>query len=204
MRTVIRFVAVGIVLPVAVAAWSLRPTKDSAALKIRPNVLVTGTPSPAQLEMARWAVARFEAALLVPPTVEIEFHGGGSGCAGHIGFARRGQVDVCSVLVNAMSRRVLLHELSHVWLDQNTSIAARARFLRSRGLRSWNGSDVEWRSRGFEQGAEVLAWALGERILDAQIPNNDPTDLSQAYELLTGRPLSQVVEGGAGWPVGTR
>lgn len=198
MRTVIKFAAAGMVLPIAITGWSLRPTSGSVAVTIRPNVLVTGTASPAQLGTAAWAVGRFETARLKPPTVEIEFHADATGCGGHLGFARLDRVDVCSVLVNAMSRRALLHELGHVWLEQNTTTATRARFLRSRRLRSWNGSDVEWRSRGFEQGAEIIAWALGERILTAQIPNNEPAEMGDAFELLTGRSLPRAAERNAG------
>jgi hypothetical protein len=31
-----------------------------------------------------------------------------------------------------------------------------------------------------------MAWALGTRILTAQIPGNDPGQLAAAFELLTG------------------
>ncbi len=31
-----------------------------------------------------------------------------------------------------------------------------------------------------------MAWALGNRILTAQIPDNDPARLAAGFELLTG------------------
>ena len=31
-----------------------------------------------------------------------------------------------------------------------------------------------------------MAWALGDRILSAQIPDNEPAQLAAAFELLTG------------------
>ena len=34
-----------------------------------------------------------------------------------------------------------------------------------------------------------MAWALGTRILTAQIPDNDPGSIAVAYEMLTGTPL---------------
>ena len=151
-------------------------------------MLVSGG-TPEQIEMARWAVGRFEVAGLQPPAVEIEFHATPSGCAGHLGFARSGQVDVCTTLVNAMARRTLLHEMSHVWLDENVDGATQARFLALRDLPSWNASSDPWRRRGCEQGAEIVSWALGERILTPQIPDNDVEGLAEAFELLTGRPL---------------
>ena len=45
---------------------------------------------------------------------------------------------------------------------------------------------LDWDDRGYEQGAEIMAWALGDRILTAQIPDNDPAQLGAAFELLTG------------------
>ena len=144
---------------------------------------------PAQRELARWAVARFESAGLDAPTVEIRFHGSPSGCGGHLGYAKAGRVDVCTVLVNEMARRNLLHEMGHVWIDQNVSQAIRERFLDLRGLQAWNASTDPWAERGFEQGAEIMAWGLGNRILFPQIPDNDPGSISNGYKLLTGTPL---------------
>ena len=36
-----------------------------------------------------------------------------------------------------------------------------------------------------------MSWALGERILTAQIPHNDPEQLAPAFELLTGVELPE-------------
>jgi len=90
------------------------------------------------------------------------------------------------VLVNEMSRRNLLHEMGHIWIDQNVSRVERDRFLEFRGLRTWNAPKADWGYRGYEQGAEILAWALGDRTLTAQIPDNDPIQLAAGFELLTG------------------
>jgi hypothetical protein len=151
---------------------------------IRPNVEVTGATE--QLAMARWAVERFEIAGLEPPVVEIAFHRGLSGCGGHLGLARQGEVDVCTTLVDPIARRALLHEMGHIWLDQNLSDPERERFLEVRGLHAWNDSSDTWALRGYEQGAEIMAWALGERILTPQIPDNEPIQLARGFELLTG------------------
>lgn len=185
MRTIIRLGTLGLLIVVALGAWWLRSARAKDAVAIRPNVEVLGATS-GQLEMARWAVGRFEAAGLEPPAVEIEFHGAQSGCGGHLGFARRGAVDVCNTLVNAMARRTLLHEMSHTWLDENLDDATEARFLALRGLPSWNASSDPWRFRGYEQGAEIISWSIGERILMPQIPDNDPSALAAAFEILTG------------------
>jgi hypothetical protein len=55
-----------------------------------------------------------------------------------------------------------------------------------RGLRSWNASADPWRMRGYEQGAEVLAWGLGERIITPSIPENDYQQLCASFTFLTG------------------
>lgn len=188
MRTIGRFGALGLVVATFIGAWWLRATGATAAVSIRPKVEVVGA-TREQVEMVRWAVGRFEAAGLEPPAVQIEFHGARSGCGGHLGFARRGTVDVCNTLVNAMARRALLHEMSHVWLDQNVDDVTEEGFLALRGLPSWNALDDPWRLRGYEQGAEIVSWVLGERILTPQIPDNDPRSVAEAYEFLIGIPL---------------
>ena len=62
----------------------------------------------------------------------------------------------------------------------------RERFLELRGLREWNASTDPWQERGYEQGAEIISWAIGDRILGAQIPSNDPVQIGAAFEVLTG------------------
>jgi hypothetical protein len=167
-----------------IGAWSLA-ARQVSGLEVRPGVVVFAQ-DPAQRRLAEWAVARFERAGLGPPTVEIHFHGSSSGCGGHLGYAQIGRVDVCTMLVNEMARRNLLHEMGHIWIDQNVSRTVRERFLELRHLSTWNASTVGWDERGYEQGAEIIAWALGTRILTAQIPDNDPVRLGAAFELLTG------------------
>jgi hypothetical protein len=154
-------------------------------IAIRPTIEVTGS-TPEQLALARWAVGRFETAGLEPPAVEVAFHGDPSACGGHMGWARAGSVEVCTVLANEMSRRNLLHEMSHVWLDQNVGSITRDRFLDERGLPSWNSSHDPWELRGFEQAAEIMAWALGNRILAPQIPEAEPSALGGGFKTLAG------------------
>ena len=188
MRAIVRLGAVPLVLTALLGVWWAMSAGSADGSAVRTNMLVSGG-TPDQVEMARWAVERFEAAGLQPPSVEIEFHSAPSGCAGHLGFARSDQVDVCTTLVNAMARRTLLHEMSHVWLDQHVDDMTEARFMTTRHLPSWNGSDDPWRLRGCEQGAEIVSWALGERMLTPQIPDNDVEQLAEGFELLTGRAL---------------
>jgi hypothetical protein len=168
--------------------WSL-VAREAAGVEIGSGVVVFSD-NPAQQELARWAVARFERAGLEPPSVQIRFHADRAGCGGHLGYAWDGRVDVCTVLVNEMARRNLLHEMAHIWIDQNVPDTRREQFLLLRGLSSWNSSTDPWQERGYEQAAETMAWALGDRILSAQIPDNEGAQLAAAFELLTGAQLS--------------
>jgi post-segregation antitoxin (ccd killing protein) len=190
MRTVARFGAYTLSIALVVVGGWLSSAGSSAVL-VRSQVEVTKA-TPQQLDLIRWAVGRFEAAGLEPPAVEIEFHDDPNGCGGHLGYAKAGHVDVCTALVNAATRRAPLHEMSHAWLEQNARPSTVARFLDLRGLTSWNSSRDPWPLRGCEQAAEIISWALGERILTAQIPDNDPRHMDDAYRLLTGGRLPQL------------
>lgn len=148
-----------------------------------PASVAGGTPE--QVRMARWAVERFETAGLTLPPIQIRFHADLEGCGGHLGYYRRGVVDVCGVSANLMARRNLLHEMSHAWAEANVIGERRARFLELRGLETWNGYDVPWRERGFEHAAEILAWHLGDRILTPTVPDNEPEQLEAAVDVLT-------------------
>lgn len=186
MRTITRLGAAILGLAAGVSTWHLSlPEAGATPVQVRPEVRVYAAAAE-QIDLSRWAVRRFEAAGLEAPAVEIHFHGDADGCGGHLGYAKGGRVDVCTTLVNAMTRRNLLHEMGHIWLDQNVTESTRARFLQLQGLVSWNTGSVPWRERGYEQGAEIIAWALGERILTPSIPDVEPERLEAAFELLTG------------------
>src|SRR5262245_12401003 len=139
MRTRLRFRALGLVIAAVVGTVWLRPGGTPDDVTIRPGVGIGGA-TPQQLALARWAVGRFEALGLRPPAVDIRFHGDESGCDGLLGHARHGAVDVCTTLANTSTRWMLLHEIGHIWLDQNVDAAGRTRFLELRGLPSWNAS----------------------------------------------------------------
>jgi len=188
MRTVTRIGAIVMLIAAGFGVGGLRSIDAGAAVAIRSDVSVLGG-GPEQVQMVRWAVGRFETAGLEAPPMEIRFHGDAAGCGGHLGYARSGRVDVCTTLVNVMARRNLLHEMSHVWLDENVDSSVKEAFLAMRDLTSWNDSNDPWGRRGYEQAAEIIAWCLGERILTPSIPDNDPEQMAVGYELLTGRSL---------------
>jgi len=170
-------------LAFAMSAAVDRPSSKPVA--VRPSVNVYEADRE-QVRLVRWAAGRFEDVGLDLPDIEIHFHADAAGCGGHLGYARDGRVDVCTILENEMARRNLLHEMGHIWIDQNVSRAERARFLELRGLRTWNASTADWGYRGYEQGAEIISWALGNRILTAQIPKNGAARLATGFDVLTG------------------
>jgi len=183
MRTLIRIgITVSVVAGVAFVAL---PRDADASVEVWPGVRIYG-PTAEQIDLGRWAARRFESGGLRTPDVEIHFHERASACRGNFGRARLGRIDVCAP--DAMTQRVLLHEMSHVWLDQNVNDSVRERFLVLRGLGSWNSASDPWELRGHEQGAEILSWSLSACALTPLIPDSDPERLTAAFELLTGAP----------------
>src|SRR3990172_4300735 len=183
MHTVSRL-GIGIAL-LAGVVFGQHVGRADRSIEVGPPVRFYGATAE-QVDLGRWAVRRFESAGPEAPPVEIHFHGDAEGCGGHLGYAKAGKVDVCTTLVNAMARRNLLHEMSHIWLDVNTDASVREMFLEFRGLRAWNASADPWQERGYEQGAEIISWAIGERVLTAQISDNHPAALEAGFEILTG------------------
>ena len=148
--------------------------------------------SPAQHAMTLEAAGRFREAGLGEPTVMIRFHDDRDACDGRTGLHVDGVVDLCGIHTNDLSRRTVLHEMAHAWLDANLSAGLEERFLRLRQLETWNDHDAGWEERGSEQAAEVVEWALagqGTGMDLPSIPDNEPGQLVVAYQLLTGRPL---------------
>jgi hypothetical protein len=153
--------------------------------------------SPEQRRMVTWAVERFAAAGLTLPPLEIRFHAAKDGCGGRLGLYDDGVVDVCRRHADFWAARVLLHELAHGWLDANATEATRDGFLELRGLATWNDRAVDWEARGYEQGAEIIAWAIGDQsggIYAPSIPDNEPRRLAIAFRALTGAELPTVDE----------
>ena len=172
----------------AVAAMSLGGGQADSGIPI-----IGGTP--AQRAMARWAIARVAAEGLSLPPLEIRFVAGESVCRGRLGFYADGLVSICGTRATRMTRRTLLHEIAHGWAESNLSHDEQVRFLEFRGLRTWNDDAVAWEERGFEQAAEVMSWALcdqGTGYLRPFIPDNSVSQLTGAYELLTGKPLPEL------------
>ena len=148
--------------------------------------------SPAQRAMTLETSDRFRETGLGEPTVRIRFHDAREACDGRTGRALNGTVDLCGIHTNELSRRTVLHEMAHAWIDAHVSVGLEERFLRLRQLETWNDHDAEWEQRGSEHAAEIVEWALAGQGLGTElpsIPDNDPPQLAEAYQLLTGGPL---------------
>ena len=159
--------------------------------------------SPAQHELVRWALERFQTARLVSPRVATIAFPPTKLCSGsqdgafalvHPTAARvdicLGEDNVCSdstcATVNPYAQRSLLHELGHVWEHQNVDDDTRRTFLDNRGLLAWADSEAPWNERGNEQAAEAIAWGLMDHPITTMIPTALPEELSAGFHLLTG------------------
>ena len=183
-KTATRLLSLAITAGV-LAAPGFHPDPEPASLTVVPGISVVAAQHE-HVQLVRWAAKRFETAGLDAPAVEVHFHPDTSNCYGHLGSELAGRVDVCLVLLNETMRETLLHEMGHAWIDQNVTESVRERFLEVRQLHAWSELDVEWDDRGYEHGAEIIAWGLGNRYLAPTIPDRDPSRLGSAWEVLTG------------------
>jgi hypothetical protein len=182
-------------IAIAVSVGAIASVPDAVALTQggdpvpgTPQVVVVDAP-PAARELAAWAVGRFEAAGLELPPTEVHFHGDTDGCRGFLGYAQGGRIDLCVRLaMEAGPQRLVLHELAHAWEGVTLDDACRDRFLALRGLDAWAGTDAEWKQRGIEQLAEIVAWGLADGAMGPMIDGDrDPEALIEAYDLVRQR-----------------
>lgn len=145
-------------------------------------------PNPQREEMLDWALKQYRAAGLDMPSVDVYFHGDSSGCGGYLGHTQNGRVDLCVRLaMERQPQRIVLHELAHAWAEVQLDEETRARFMRLRNLPGWNVTSDDWKVRGTEQAAEIIAWGLGEGTTSPMITGDiDPAALADGFLLLTG------------------
>jgi hypothetical protein len=170
------------------AGGGIHTDPRTAPVVVGQGIRVFGA-DPEHERLVRWAFGRYKHAGIDAPAVDVHFHADTSGCYGHLGAELGGRVDVCVVIVSEIARDVLLHEMGHAWIDENVSAPVRERFLEMRGLRAWNDQSVIWDARGFEHGAEIIAWGVGTRYIAPSIPDRDPERLAAGWELLTSAAL---------------
>ncbi len=122
------------------------------------------------------------------PAVEIHLHDDVSGCRGEPGFYAGGRIDLCPGLrLTLIARHNMLHELAHAWSVYGVSGPTREWFMAERGLTSWAEGSAGWALRGFEQVAEIVAWGIGDGVIQPRIADNGAETMTRMFELLTGR-----------------
>jgi hypothetical protein len=144
------------------------------------------------LALTEWALTRFDQAGLRLPPVILRFHDGKTPCQGQNGYFRPDsphRVDICGFNWDRFlvtPRKVILHELGHVWAHENLDAETRQDFIDMRDLEVWQDRQVPWAEQGQEHAAEILAWGLmDEEISMTSIGESDPAQLVVAYQILT-------------------
>jgi len=182
-------IAIVVIAPLLLASGS---TAEGANVRLIGSDVLVHDATPEQADLIEWAVTRYQRAGLSVPPLAVYFHATAGACRQEsvLGFYEGGRIDLCAgVLVNAMSRHLTLHEMAHAWTEGNDSPAMIDRFLRFRGLASWNDVDAPWNERGWEQAAEFVAYGVGERIVSPNVPDPSPGQIARSYRLLTGMPI---------------
>lgn len=146
----------------------------------------------ADLALTEWAFGRFEQAGLVLPAVSLVFHDEKETCHGQNGYFHPGspdRIDICGFNWDRFlvtPRKVILHELAHVWVHENLDEDSRNEFLDLRGLQVWQDGKASWADQGQEHAAEIIAWGLmDEEISMTSIGEADPSQLAEAFDFLT-------------------
>ena len=86
------------------------------------------------------------------------------------------------------AKRCLLHEFSHVWIEEHVDADTRERFIAHTGAVAWDDPALPWHARGIEQAAETLAWGL--QCEPTVAPSGTTASClrrSGEFEILTGR-----------------
>jgi hypothetical protein len=115
-----------------------------------------------------------------------------------LGLYLAGRIDLCTEgLLEPYARKFALHEMAHAWTEANLPDEVLDRFLRIRGIATWNDQRLPWRERGAEQAAEIITWGLGEGEIAPVLPTPvDAETLASLYVLLTGRaPITPAAAG---------
>lgn len=179
---------------VAIAALGLVSASSGDAPP--PSVAFTDMPVEV-LDMAMWALDKFDEAEMDLPPVEFRYHHGAlDECRGHLGLHRAGAdhsvIDVCADDLGWSTQVMLLHELGHAWSEHTATEEALEAFKELRGYDHWlDYEQAMWHENGTEQAAEILVWGLVDRpIAMSRIADNGCDDLAAGFVTLTGqRPL---------------
>ena len=144
----------------------------------------------AEEQAVDWALHRYRLAGLEDmPSLDVYLHRSHEACNDGIGLYHVGRIDLCTKASSEpYQRKFALHEMAHAWIESNVEPAILDRFMQVRAIATWNDRSYDWKERGTEQAAEVVAWGLGEGEMSPLLPEAvDAPTLAGLYELLTGR-----------------
>ena len=163
--------------------WSLSiASRPSAAhFADRAGVVAFGA-SPGIQGRIDWAVARFDAAGLELPYVEIHVWDSTQPCDGFQATFRQSESPLRIDLCNS-NRIVILHELAHAWDKSALTPDVREAFMELRGIAAWNDPAHDWRDRGVEDLADIVVWGL---LTDGTGYRVEEREKLEAFRLVTG------------------
>ncbi len=176
-----------IILSALIAATQILPVQavvNSDVLTVGPVAIHGATEH--QAAIITWTVERFGEAGLELPPLDVYVHDTKSGCDGHSGLysPRRSsdRVDICTDAVF-----IILHEFAHAWENRFATDSAREALLVEHELEAWSDRDVDYRKRGEEVAANLVAWGLAERPL-TDVETRKNADTLAEFQSLTGVP----------------
>jgi hypothetical protein len=145
----------------------------------------------ADIALTEWALGRFVGAGLDLPRISLAFHDEKEPCQGQNGYFHPGdpyRIDICGFNWDRFlmtPRKVILHEMGHVWAHENLDAGTRQEFIEMRDLEIWEDRSAPWAEQGQEHAAEILAWALmDEEISTNSIGGSRLEELAAAYSFL--------------------
>jgi len=176
---------IALLLVLAASATTLGGQRSAPA---REPLVVHGA-NAAEERVIDWSLRRFrEAGLDGMPDLEVYLHRSYEGCRNGIGYYLAGRIDLCTKASSEpYQRKHALHEMAHAWTEANIDTAILERFMDIRGIAAWNDRSFDWKERGTEQSAEIIAWGLGEGVSPWLPDQPEDRELADLFELLTGR-----------------
>jgi Zn-dependent peptidase ImmA (M78 family) len=166
-------------------------TSSPSPSRERTPITLSGAVVAEDERLISWAVGRFRDAGLALPEIDVVFDPSGETCEGASGRFMDDEDGMLVALCTSQqgltltNRVAILHELAHAWLSRSTPVPVQTNFLDLRGLETWNDPNHPWHERGFEQAAEIIAWALmDQEVWMYRIRPNDSDSLQAGYQLL--------------------
>lgn len=166
-------------------------TGNAAVLWESPQITARGA-SPDQLARLELALARFAAAGLDLPALEVEFVDHPDRCGEYLGRFDSSQRP-WTIVMCFPAGFLYEHELAHAWERAHLTDEVRQAFMDLLGFTNWADPEAGWDERGMEGAAFVIQQGLGGLPLPPH-PREETVGRLSAFELLTGRPSPLLVE----------